>query len=672
MESTRICPGCGKPPAPNAPQGLCPECLLKAGLGSGMDIAPETQSASGRDTFVAPPLEEMARLFPQLEILSFIGQGGMGAVYRARQKELDRVVALKILPPDIGRDAAFAERFAREVRAMAKLNHPGIVTLYEFGRADGLFFFLMEFVEGVHLGQLLEGGHLSSREALAIVPQICDALQYAHDQGIVHRDIKPQNILVDRRGRVKVADFGLAKIVGTDALTPSLSHRKGKGGAPAPGEGSAALTDAAKVMGTPQYMSPEQIEAPGEVDHRADIYALGVVFYQMLSGELPGKPLVPQSRVCGKVHIDVRLDEVVLRALEKKPELRYQQASILKTQVETIASTPPGSSPARRDESAPSEAARASAVGDAKRNAKEATIVFAGTVFFLFMLAVVAEMSLRAGPFRGFLVVMSVVGLVICALSLAGLWPFPSPWFAEPNFSSRNLRRGRAGKNAEAERLPHFSRAAIVGAVWALCALGTAVLWSPIGASAAVDLRNALRHELVNGFIYLLTFLGISAPFGTTILGAVAISQIRHSRDRLYGMGLAVFDALLFPLLLLDTLIVGAAVLGLRFGAASRAASGVAEPWVGYWWLGLAILGVIVAVDWLIVRAVWRAANKPVTGIPSAAGETESAAQSDADSKGLGYFFGGRSWYLGILAGLTLVAGLIAWGGVGTPPLTHR
>ena len=194
----------------------------------------------------------------------------------------------------------------------------------------------MEYVDGVNLRQLLRTSRVSPREALAIVPQICDALQFAHDQGIVHRDIKPENILLDRRGRVKVADFGLAKIV-AEPLSPSLAHAMGEGGASATGEGrrtSVVLTDAGKVMGTPSYMAPEQTERPSEVDHRADIYALGVVFYQMLTGELPGKPLEPPS---AKVRVDVRLDEVVLRALAKQPELRYQQASVLKTQVETIA-----------------------------------------------------------------------------------------------------------------------------------------------------------------------------------------------------------------------------------------------------------------------------------------------------------------------------------------------
>src|ERR1019366_2511969 len=204
-----------------------------------------------------------------------------------------------------------------------------------------LYYFLMEFVDGVNLRQLLAGSRIAPREALAIVQQICDALQYAHDQGIIHRDIKPDNILLDRRGRVKVADFGLAKLV--DAQTDAAFGVPPSGGPDRlkPGLQTPVLTEAGKVMGTPQYMSPEQVEAPGEVDHRADIYALGVVLYQMLTGELPGKPLVPPSN---KVQIDVRLDEVVLRALERKPELRYQKASILKTQVEAIASTPDAAS----------------------------------------------------------------------------------------------------------------------------------------------------------------------------------------------------------------------------------------------------------------------------------------------------------------------------------------
>jgi serine/threonine protein kinase len=325
MNPTPICPQCGKPLAAGAPQGLCPACLMRGAFPSG------TETGGLPPRFVPPTPAELAPQFPQLEILGFIGQGGMGAVYKARQKELDRIVALKILPPDIGQDPAFAERFTREAKALAKLNHPGIITIYDFGRANGLYFFLMEYVDGVNLRQLLANSRVSTREALAIVPQICDALQFAHDQGIVHRDIKPENILMDRRGRVKVADFGLAKIIGGPSNEPAAA-----GGVSA---STTILTDASKVMGTPHYMSPEQVQAPGEVDHRADIYALGVVFYQMLTGELPGKRIEPPSK---KVQLDVRLDEIVLRALENNPELRYQQVSEVKTLVETVAAQPNG------------------------------------------------------------------------------------------------------------------------------------------------------------------------------------------------------------------------------------------------------------------------------------------------------------------------------------------
>jgi serine/threonine protein kinase len=305
---------------------------MKAAMATGTVAGPE------KPGFTPPSTQELGLKFPQLEIIELIGRGGMGAVYKARQKELDRIVALKILPPGIGDDAAFAERFAREAKALARLNHPGIVTIHDFGRTDGLYFFVMEFVDGVNLRQLLASARVSPREALAIVPQICDALQYAHDQGIVHRDIKPENILLDRRGRVKVADFGLAKIVEGGAGSPLPADPRSGTSAGAHGgtRPTSELTEAGKVMGTPAYMAPEQVGHPAEVDHRADIYALGVVFYQMLTGELPGKPIEAPS---SKVHIDVRLDEVVLRALEKNPELRYQQVSEVKTMVESISSS---------------------------------------------------------------------------------------------------------------------------------------------------------------------------------------------------------------------------------------------------------------------------------------------------------------------------------------------
>ncbi len=304
------CPQCGATLPSGTLAGLCPACLLKQG-------AAETGTQPETPPFQPPSVEEVGRLFPQLEILGFIGKGGMGAVYQARQPALDRLVALKILPPQAAGGPGFAERFNREARALARLNHPNIVGVYEFGQVSGQPFFIMEFVDGLNLRQLEQAGKLSPREALQIVPQICEALQFAHDEGIVHRDIKPENILMDKRGRVKIADFGIAKI-----LDP---------------ERDVALTETKGAIGTPHYMAPEQLENPSSVDHRADIFSLGVVFYEMLTGELPlGKFSPPSSR---KVEVDVRLDDVVLRALEKDPERRYQRVSQVKTAVDTISTT---------------------------------------------------------------------------------------------------------------------------------------------------------------------------------------------------------------------------------------------------------------------------------------------------------------------------------------------
>jgi serine/threonine protein kinase len=324
MDTMQLCPTCGRPLPPNAPKGLCPECLLKAGLQT------ETQPNAGDPArpkpppFVPPSPTELARHFPQLEILELIGRGGMGAVYKARQPSLDRLVALKILPPGVAGDTGFAERFTREARALARLSHPNIVAVYDFGQAAGMPFFLMEYVDGPNLRELERGGKLNPREAMQIIPQICEALQFAHDEGIVHRDIKPENILLDKKGRVKIADFGIAKLVGQTAVP------------------DAALTGAGDVVGTLNYMAPEQREKPLTVDHRADIFSLGVVFYELLTGELPIGKFAPPSQVA---QVDVRLDEVVVRALEKEPARRYQHVSDLGTDVQNITAAGPANPP---------------------------------------------------------------------------------------------------------------------------------------------------------------------------------------------------------------------------------------------------------------------------------------------------------------------------------------
>ena len=338
------CPKCGAVLPPAAPAGLCPRCLLQAGLASQSQAAgdpsaaqPTTDQPEGL-RFVPLTPAQLAPAFPQLEILELLGSGGMGAVYKARQPHLDRLVALKILPPQLAQDPAFEERFSREARTLAKLNHPHIVTVYDFGEtaappnpepgspATGkLYYLLMEYMDGTNLRPVIQQGQLKPEEALAIVPQICEALQYAHDRGVVHRDIKPENILLDRQGRVKIADFGLAKIAGQPPTGEAAMVRP-----------PFTLTATGQVMGTPHYMAPEQLRGTHDVDHRADIYALGVVFYEMLTGELPLGKFAPPSR---KVQVDVRLDEVVLRALESEPERRYQQASEVSREVEAITSS---------------------------------------------------------------------------------------------------------------------------------------------------------------------------------------------------------------------------------------------------------------------------------------------------------------------------------------------
>lgn len=292
------CPTCHTPIAGNAPGGFCPSCLLREA---------SEEVVSGKSP--APSLPEMAEAFPELEILELIGQGGMGFVYKARQRELDRIVALKILSPELSSDPSFEERFSREARVLGKLQHPNVVSIYEQGKSGGFFYLMMEYVDGVNLRQAMAAGRFPPEQALALIPGICDALQAAHTQGIWHRDIKPENILLDQNGQVKIVDFGIARIVGDPQRNFTLTRTGG-------------------VLGSAAYMAPEQHESPRDVDHRADIYSLGVVIYEMLTGELPlGRFPDPSSRT----EVNRLVDAIVLRTLEKERERRQQSVDEVKT-----------------------------------------------------------------------------------------------------------------------------------------------------------------------------------------------------------------------------------------------------------------------------------------------------------------------------------------------------
>ncbi len=290
---------------------MCLRCALAAAVdpsGSGPVRNPK-----------APSLEELAAAFPGLEFEGFLGAGGMGFVYRVRDRATGEVGALKVLLRELAADPAFVERFEREARTLARLDHPNIVRLRSWGQTGGFCHLLMEHVEGATLREVLRAGRFSPEQALALVGPLCDALQYAHSQGVLHRDIKPENILLDADGRAKIADFGIAKIVASPGSVPEAY----------------TLTQTGARIGTPHYMAPEQVEMPESVDHRADIYSLGVVLYELLTGELPlGRFQAPSA----KADLDARIDDIVLRALAKERELRQQSAGEVRQQVEGLGS----------------------------------------------------------------------------------------------------------------------------------------------------------------------------------------------------------------------------------------------------------------------------------------------------------------------------------------------
>jgi len=271
--------------------------------------------------WVPPTAEELHAILPQYEIVKMLGRGGMGAVYMGRQTALDRPVAIKILSAQLEEsDMGFTERFKNEARAMGKLNHPAVVAVYEFGQHEGgLLYIVMEYVDGTDVARMIaKSGRLHTEHAMAITAHVCDALSYAHERGIIHRDIKPANIMVGYDGAVKVADFGLAKVsVGGQTL---------------------GLTQSGMAMGTMHYMAPEALMLGTSVDHRADIYAVGVMLYQMLTGKLPqGMFKLPSLLVPG---LDPRYDAIVRKALMEDREVRYQNIRDMRAELDSILTQP--------------------------------------------------------------------------------------------------------------------------------------------------------------------------------------------------------------------------------------------------------------------------------------------------------------------------------------------
>ena len=304
----------GEGALPSILGGMSPDELFARGMQS-----VRMTGGGSLQSWEPPTVKEAERLFPNYQITEMIGRGGMGVVYKGKQTSLDRIVAIKLLPLEVSIDRDFGDRFVREARTMARMNHPNIVSVFDFGHTtEGHLYFVMEFVEGTTLHHLIKAVGLKPVQSLELIVGVCEALQYAHSEGVIHRDIKPANILVDTKGRVKVTDFGLARM--DTAKTPEQWGQ----------------TMTGMVLGTPDYMAPEQKKGI-RVDHRADIYSLGVMLYEMLCGEIPAGIFDPPSL---RVAVDERIDQVVIRAMQQEPDRRYASSGEMKTAVENIRNTP--------------------------------------------------------------------------------------------------------------------------------------------------------------------------------------------------------------------------------------------------------------------------------------------------------------------------------------------
>ena len=342
MSGKTFCQHCGSELCAEAPAGVCPSCLLKAGLRSQPPDVADTAAFFGDRALpaegpITPPepgcrAEELpsgagtkVRYFGDYELLGEIARGGMGVVYKARQVRLNRAVALKMILSGQFAGPADVQRFHGEAEAAAQLDHPGIVPIYEVGEHEGQHFFSMALVEGDSLAARLAAGPLPPRDAAALVCQLAEIMQYAHDHGVIHRDLKPGNVLLDKNGQPRVTDFGLAKRINADS----------------------ALTRSGQIIGTPSYMPPEQaLGRLAEVDRTADVYALGAILYALLTGRPPFQADNPVDTLVQVVEqppvrprlLNARLprdlETIALKCLEKNRSSRYRSCAELAADLE--------------------------------------------------------------------------------------------------------------------------------------------------------------------------------------------------------------------------------------------------------------------------------------------------------------------------------------------------
>src|SRR5438034_2906503 len=334
----RICRKCGAKSFSDAPEGLCPRCVLKSALGNFPDAAVAGSVDPGRwdtpsaaDENGAPNNKKAASAAEMLgelgdyELLEEVGRGGQGVVFRARQKSLNRTVALKVISLGQWASKAHLKRFRREAEAAASLDHSGIVPIYEVGERDGSCYFSMKFIEGGQIDEVGRRTPISLRQAAELMAKVARTVYYAHEHGILHRDIKPGNILLDANGEPHLTDFGLARLV----------------------ESESSVTHTLEVLGTPSYMAPEQAAGNNAgLSSATDVYGLGAVFYQLLTGHPPfaGGTTFETARLVLDTEprqprlwnpkVDRDLSTICLKCLEKDPQRRYSSALALTEDLE--------------------------------------------------------------------------------------------------------------------------------------------------------------------------------------------------------------------------------------------------------------------------------------------------------------------------------------------------